>query len=124
MAHSFGNIVEHIHGHAGDTLQAVIIYEEDHHRDLYRRDDIADLHDSALEREVLDVIRDDDRRRFTETSTSIEGAHRATVDVFENRVLLHLPRDESSGTLVVLDTTAARNLYEFVEDLRASIYGS
>jgi hypothetical protein len=39
-------------------------------------------------------------------------------------VVVHLPRDADSGTVVVLDPAAARNLIDFVIDLRTDLYDS
>lgn len=122
MAHDTSEIVDRLHSHAGETLRAVIVYDGDSHRDLYRREDVSDLHDSKLETEVLEEIRADRQRRESTLADRYEGDHRATVRVFEARVLLHLPRDDKSGTVVVLDLAAARNLVTFVDDIRGDIY--
>lgn len=123
MDHGTGDVVEHLRAHAGETLQAVVIYDGDDHRDLYRRADVSELHGSELEAEVLEEIRADRQRRESTLADRYEGDHRATVRVFDARVLLHLPRDDESGTVVVLDPAAARNLVTFVEDIRGDIYG-
>lgn len=124
MDHTTGDIVEHLRDHAGETLQAVVIYDGDDHRDLYRRGDVRELHGSELEAEVLEEIRADRQRRRSTLAERYEGDHQATVRVFEARVLLHLPRDDESGTIVVLDPAAARNLVTFVNDIRGDIYGN
>lgn len=122
MGHEFGNVVDHLRSHAGDALQAVMIYDGDEHRDLYRREDVAERHGSELERELLREVQSDQRR---DDETGDEGAWeplRATVRVFASRVIVHLPRDPDSGTVVVLDPVAARNLSDFVADVRADLY--
>ena len=124
MTHEFGSVVEHLRTHAGDTLQAVMIYDGDEHRDLYRREDVTERHGSELEREVLREVRSDGPR---EAGAEFEGGTeplRATVRVFSSRVIVHLPRDPESGTIVVLDPSAARNLTDFVADVRADLYDS
>jgi hypothetical protein len=123
MAHDFGDVVEHLRSHAGDALQAVVVYDGDDHRDLYRRADVSQLHGSDLETEVLEEIRTDRRRRESDAASVYEGDLRATVRVFDARVVVHLPRDEDAGTVVVLDPAVARNLTEFVADVRADLYG-
>ena len=122
MTHEFGSVVEHLRTHAGDALQAVMIYDGDEHRDLYRREDVTERHGSELEREVLREVRSDGPR---EAGAEFEGGTeplRATVRVFSSRVIVHLPRDPESGTTVVLDPSAARNLTDFVADVRADLY--
>jgi len=119
MGHEFGNVVDHLRSHAGDALQAVMIYDGDEHRDLYRRDDVAERHGSELEGELLRDVRSDQR---SEEGTDSEEPLRATVRVFTSRVIVHLPRDSDSGTVVVLDPAAARNLTDFVADVRADLY--
>ncbi|SFP07738.1 MULTISPECIES: hypothetical protein [Halolamina] len=120
MAHDAAGIVDRRHSHAGETLQAVIVYDGESHRDLYRREDVGDLHGSELETEVLEEIRAGRQRRESTLADRYEGA---TVRVFEARVSFHFPRDDGSGTVVVLDPAAARNLVTFVDDVRGDIYG-
>lgn len=122
MGHEFGNVVDHLRSHAGDTLQAVLIHDGDEHRDLYRRDDVAALHGSDLEREVLREVRSDQNRADGAGGDDPGEPLRATVRVFDSRVIVHLPRDADSGTVVVLDPAAARNLTDFVADVRADLY--
>lgn len=115
-------VVQHIKEHAGDTLQAVLIYGADDHRDLYRRADVAPLHESPLEDIVLEWVRSEPRRAAEESAAEQQGELRATVRLFEHRVVLHLPRDAESGTILVLDVPAAQQLATFVSDLRADLY--
>lgn len=37
-------------------------------------------------------------------------------------MIVHLPRDADSGTVVALDPATARNLTDFVADTRADLY--
>lgn len=122
MGHNFGDVVEHLRSHAGEALQAVLIYDGDDHRDLYRREDVTEYHGSELERTVLRGFRSDgDRGEGTEPGGTGERPQ-ATVRVFASRVILHLPWDAEAGTVVVLDPSAARNLTDFVADVRADLY--
>ncbi|MDH5020326.1 hypothetical protein [Halobacterium rubrum] len=122
MNEEFSGLVDHLQDHAGDALQAVVVYLGDDHRDLYRREDVVELHGSELDAEVLADIRSDKRRRESEAAKAYEGSLRATVRVFDYRVVLNLPRDDESGTVVVLDVSAASDLADFVTDIRADIY--
>lgn len=124
MSHEFDNVVDHLRSHAGDALQVVVIYRGDDHRDLYRRDDVADLHESGVEATILREVRSDHGEGDTDPADGDGEPLRATVRVFPSRVIVHLPRDADSGTVVVLDPTAARNLTDFVADLRADLYDS
>jgi len=121
MNHEFGDVVEHLSHHAGETLRTVLVYDDDGHRDLYRREDVADRHDTDLEAAVVDAARSD--RLDDPAVVEHDGPHRATVRVFDTRVIVHLPRNDRSGAVVVLDTAAARDLTEFVRDVRADLYG-
>lgn len=116
-------VVQHIREHAGDTLQAVIIYDEDAHRDLYRRKDVESLHGSPLEETVLEWFRSEARGSTSAKPAVPDGQLRASVRLLEHRVVLHLPRDPESGTIIVLDVPAAQQLASFVADLRADLYG-
>ena len=122
MADGYEDVVEHVKAHAGETLQAIVVYDETRHRDIYRREDVDDLHDSDLEADVLADIRADRRRRESPDANEYEGEHRASAHVFEERVILYLPRDADSGTILILDTPAARDLTDFVADMRSDIY--
>ncbi|CCQ32244.1 conserved hypothetical protein [Halorhabdus tiamatea SARL4B] len=108
--------------HAGEALQAIVVYDETRHRDVYRREGSDGLHASDLETEVLEDVRADRRRRESPAASEHEGEYRASAHVFDERVILHLPRGENTGTILILDTTAARNLAEFVADIRSDIY--
>jgi len=123
MADDADDVVAHLRSHAGDALQAVVVYDEESHRDLYRRDDVADLHGSGLEAAVVEDVRADRRARGGRLAEHHEGVHRATTYVFDERAVLHLPRDDRSGTVVVLDVSAASDLAAFVRDVRADLYG-
>jgi hypothetical protein len=122
MTHEFGNVVDHLRAHAGDALQAVLIYDGDGHRDLYRRDDPVEYHGSELERELLREVQSDLRREADVEVEESDEPLQATVRVFSSRVIVHLPRGPDSGTVVVLDPAAARNLSDFVADVRADLY--
>jgi len=122
MAHDFGTVVDHLKTHAGDALQAVIVYDGEDHSDLYRRKDVAELHGSDLEAEVLAELRTDERRRTSDHADEHEGQLRAVVRLFDERVIVHLPRNDRTGTVVVLDPVVARNLAEFVADVRRDLY--
>jgi hypothetical protein len=122
MAHNFGNVVDHLKTHAGDALRAVIVYDGEDHRDLYRRKDDAELHGSDLETEILAEIRTDGRQRTSDHADEHEGQLRAIVRLFDERVIVHLPRNDRTGTVVVLDPVVARNLTEFVADVRRALY--
>lgn len=117
-------VVQHIREHTGDALQVVLLYDADDHRDLYRREDVAALHDSPLEHAVIDTFRTEPGTEQAAEGFGVQGDLQASVRLFEKRAVLHLPRDETSGTIVVLDSTAAANLAEFVADLRADLYGA
>jgi hypothetical protein len=123
MADDADEVVAHLRSHAGDALQAVVVYDADGHRDLYRREDVAELHGSGLEAAVVEDVRADRRARGGRLAEHHEGVHRATTHVFDERVVVHLPRDDRSGTVVVLDASAASDLAAFVGDLRGDLYG-
>lgn len=115
-------IVPHIRDHAGETLQAGLIYDAENHRDLYRRDDIVALHDAALEAAVLDWFRSEPRPDSEAPAVEQQDDVRATVRLFERRVVLHLSWDAESGTIIVPDIPAAPQHSAFVADLRADLY--
>ncbi|WEL16958.1 Uncharacterized protein SVXHr_0779 [Halorhabdus sp. SVX81] len=56
-----------VKSHAGETLQAIVIYDETRHRDVYRREDVESRHGSDLVTDVLEDIRSDRRRRRVRT---------------------------------------------------------
>ena len=101
---------------------AVMIYDGDEHRDLYRREDVAERHGSELERGILRKVRSDGPRQAGAEAAGGTEPLQATVRVFSSRVIVHLPQDPESGTIVVLDPNAARNLTDFVADVRADLY--
>jgi len=115
------DIVAHLRSHAGEALQVVVVYNDETHRDLYRRDDLQEMHGSDLESERGAEARRRPRREAPEAE-SYEGPLAATVHVFAGRIVLNLPRDDDSGTIVLLNPSVAQNLTEFVADIRDDIY--
>ena len=109
MSRGAEDVVEQVRSHVGDALRALVIYDGDARRDLYRRPDLQGADPE------LDI-----RRGAQPAATGPD--HRATVRVSDSRVVVQLPRDESSGTVLVLDPSAARNLVDFVADAREAIY--
>lgn len=124
MSHEFENVVEHLRSHAGDALQAVFVYRGDDHRDRYRREDVRALHGSSMEATVIRAARSELRGDDDSPADDTGDSLRATVRVFDTRVIVHLPRDADSGAVVVLDPAAARNLTDFVTDARTDLYGA
>jgi len=123
MAEDSRSPVDELKARAGTALQAVVVYSGDRHRDLYRRSDVADLHASGLEAEVIEDLRAGRPDRTDPDAATQEGTHRASVEVFEHRVIVHLPRGEEEGTVIFLDPAAASDLVGFVEAVRADVYG-
>ncbi|WP_338730108.1 hypothetical protein [Haladaptatus sp. DJG-WS-42] len=104
-------LVEFLRQRAGNSLSWVAAYDDG--------DETLYLHSTAEtgETNVPDIVaqlRGDITR--TTTLSSPYDALRATVQLFEDAVVLHLPQGNSCGVAAGFDTDAARILRGFIDD--------
>lgn len=100
---------------ARTSLRAVVRYDADGFDVLHLRDDVASRYAPV---EIADAIErhraaeTEDRRHETGLRT---GAHGATLRVYEDAVIIHLPRKGGYGAVVSLDPDAAADCVSFVQ---------
>ncbi|MFB6161099.1 MAG: hypothetical protein ABEJ61_07980 [Haloferacaceae archaeon] len=100
---------------ARTSLRAVVRYDAEGFEVLHARDDVGTRYEPV---EVADAI---ERHRASETvdrrheSVLRAGAHGATLRVYEEAVVVHLPRTDRYGAVVSLDPGAAANCLSFVQ---------
>ena len=95
---------------AGSSLRAVVRYDGESYTVGYVRDDLSGTPDRVYE--VLSNIVHADSR--DEEMREEFGAVRASVQVRERGLLVHLPTDDDAGVLVSLESDVAAQLGDFV----------
>ncbi len=104
-------LVEFLRQRAGSSLSWVAAYE-DGHETLYLHS-TAETGETAV-RDIVSQLRGDVPR--TTAFSSPYDALKATVRVFEDAVVVHLPQGESCGVAAGFDPDAARILRGFIDD--------
>lgn len=116
--------VTHLERLAGESLRSVAVYGPETYRELYVREDVRAAHEAYDTHErMAERFRAEASERDEEEWAFMDGTLGATVRVFTEAVVLHLPRDERHGTVVSLDPAAAGALVDFVAECRADLYG-
>ncbi|MFC6731123.1 MULTISPECIES: hypothetical protein [unclassified Haladaptatus] len=107
-------LVEFLGGRAGDALCWVAYYDATVYELLYTR---TDLEGSVDDGDVTGII---SHLRFeaplSEESIFPYESLRATVRLFDDAVVIHMPQGCACGVVVSLDQSAARNLKSFITD--------
>lgn len=105
---------------AGEYLRAVAEYERTEFHLLYYRDDL----DRATIAERVDTIHDNITWSWNpddDEGVAALGEKRATLQIREQAVILHLLEGRHRGYLVGLDPAAARDLTSFVGECLAHV---
>jgi len=112
--------VEYLQNRAGDTLRAVVVYDEEEWETPYVRGDVRtdDLRDWLAT--YVDHLRDQTPSMPTE-EYGLLGDTQATIELHERGVLLHLQRSETEGVAISMEREMARDLAEFVAECRRRI---
>lgn len=103
------SLVPFVEQEAGPSLRAIAEYEQTEVELLYRRDDLP--RDEITAR--VDTIHESIRWAWNPDESDVVrelGAKRATIQVRENAVIVHLPASDDHGYLIGLEPDAARNL--------------
>lgn len=110
----YQDLLRLVQSRAGDSFRSAFCYDTDDWEALYLRGDVAteELRDSisVLFEQVRahePILRGSEYDRLGET--------RATVELYDDGVLLHFQKSETEGVVVTLDYEAARSLAGFVE---------
>jgi hypothetical protein len=108
MLPRYERFVETVRERTGSALRGVGVYRDDETALLYRRGDL-DSGTTSRIHAVLDAA--------TQRDPAADGsAHRASVQLYEEAVVVHLPETDSRGTLLSLDPGVARELGGFIEE--------
>lgn len=114
-------LLEYLQDRAGDALRVIGWYSDDDWGTLFVRDDL----DRDAVQNRLDYIAHQlsNRRGSKGDPLAPLGDEQAMVQVRERAVVIRFPMAGEGGILVSLDTTAARNLHEFVVDCAERLHG-
>lgn len=114
--------LEFLEDRAGDTLRAVNWYRGAESELIYVRED--------LDVETMDQRASHIHTQITGAPTASEptdmidlGDELATVNLYEEAVIVHLRVTADSGVVIGLDTIAARSLHDFIMDCRENLTG-
>lgn len=98
----------------GDDLRAVLHFEPETHEWLYRRDEVAAHYDVRAFDESVETYRDIEPLVRRQSDIIDGGALRATVNVYDDIVLLQFPLDAGEGVVVSFDAAVGEDVVEVV----------
>lgn len=97
---------------AGDYLRGVIWYEDDEYEIRYIRDDLRTRRLKSEVDKMIDRLREESRSG--ERRSFPFGEVNGFVRSFEEAMVMHFPSTQGRGTVVTLDSEAARQLNTFI----------
>ncbi|MFB6133581.1 MAG: hypothetical protein ABEJ55_01155 [Halanaeroarchaeum sp.] len=98
----------------GDDLRVVGVYDGSGGEWLYRRPDVADAYPESAFEESLETHRTW-AKAVMEQAEIIEGGDlRATINVFDDILIINFPLDHERGALVALEAKVGEDLVEVV----------
>lgn len=112
--------VEFLEDEAGDSVRAAGWYQEDEFEILYLREDL----DSDLAQLVADELHEQLTWDWNPPSQAVReyfGSQMASIGMYRDSVVLHLPSADGSGAVVTLDIEVARNLHGFIQECREAL---
>lgn len=106
----------------GDALHAVVRYDDDSWRLLYRSERAESVFDSwerASDDEIFNLVVADFRRDAEANHRRGRllgvGDYRCSLHLFENWAIIHFTGSDESGVVFAYDSTAASHLSSFVD---------
>jgi len=96
-------LTEYLRDRVGEHLRSVLAYDGDGGELLYVRDDVADQYSEAEIANIVREVRLEAIEKPHQEDLYAHGSMNCTVRSFEDAVEIHLPRDETSGTVVAFD---------------------
>ena len=122
-----GNVsrfLDFLYDRTDENLRAVMIYADEGYRHLHLREDVrARYTDEELD-DIADLFRDAGGDRSDQERRFDAGGLESTVYVFDDAIVVLLPRDDRTGAAVSLDRTVGSSLFSFVVAAREHLYGS
>jgi len=122
MTDRYQQLLEMVHSRAGDAFRVAIRYTPDDFEVTYVRDDLANAEFRETVGETVE------RARNYEPISDISfyrglGEHEATVEQYENAVVIHFARGDERGILISLDSDVAQGLGSFIRECTSVLYG-
>jgi hypothetical protein len=118
MTDQYRDLLQVIHGRAGDAFRAAFRYGPDDWTMLYVRDDVAT---DQLRGSLPTIV-----QRAREYEPAVEpggypvvGETQATVELYDGAVILHFQTGTDTGIVVSLDREVAQGLGQFVNQINA-----
>lgn len=100
----------------GDRLRVVATYDGEDYEWLYRRDDVAEKFSDEEFAASFETYRNVDPAVAEQADIMRAGNHRATVNVYDDIVLIQFPLHDGQGAIVSLDADVGADMVEIVAD--------
>jgi hypothetical protein len=101
---------------AGDSLRAVGHYSADDYEVVHLRDDLRQQYTDDEIEGIVEGLRWESFGKSTQEGQFHLGPLNCSIKAFEEAVVMHFPYDDKRGTLVSLDSGAARDLLQFIDE--------
>lgn len=114
MTDRYANFVRFLHTRAGDAVRTAFRYSNTDWEALYLRGDVetAELRESVTS--IMERLRADQPIVAHDEYQQI-GEPQASVQIYEEGVLVHIWESDTHGVAISLDVEVAKNLSEFVD---------
>lgn len=112
--------VEFLEDEAGDSVRAAGWYQENEFEIVYLREDL-DPDRAAL---VADELHEQLTWDWNPPARAVReyfGSQLASIGMYRDAVVLHLPSADGSGAVVTLDIEVARSLHGFIRECREAL---
>ncbi|MFB6125585.1 MAG: hypothetical protein ABEJ59_06465 [Halanaeroarchaeum sp.] len=100
----------------GDRLRVVATYDAEGYEWLYRREAVLEKFSDAEFTASFETYRNVDPAVAEQADIMRAGNHRATVNAYDDIVLLQFPLGEGRGAIVSLDAEVGADMVEIVAD--------
>ncbi|QDX39921.1 hypothetical protein [Salarchaeum sp. JOR-1] len=114
-------LVRFVTAEAGEYFRTGVRYTSFGWEVLYRRDDLPDQRLKERNQAIVDRVRDYEPLR---EEGSPFGDARASIELYEDGVLIHLREAEQSGVVLAFEVDIAQNLAGFVVKCRQTLQSS
>lgn len=98
----------------GDDLRVVGVYDDSGGEWLYRRPDVADAYPESAFEESIETHRTWAKAVMKQADIIEGGDLRATVNIFDDILIINFPMDHDRGAVVALEAKVGEDLVEIV----------
>jgi len=106
---------------AGDSLRAVGHYSAEEYGVVYLREDLRQQYTDDEIEGIVEELRWESFGKSNQEGQFHLGELNCSIKAFEEAVVMHFPSDGKHGTLVSLDSEAAQDLLQFIDECLSRI---